>query len=49
MSNNVKVVCLCGSTKFFEEFKEVNRTETMKGNIVLAPGVFGHQGDLKEA
>ena len=39
------VVCLCGSTRFRDEFTEANRRETMAGKIVLAPGVFGHSGD----
>ena len=40
-----RVVCLCGSTRFRDEFTEANRRETMAGNIVLAPGVFAHSGD----
>lgn len=39
------VVCICGSTRFRSEMIDANRTETMKGKIVLAPGVFGHAGD----
>lgn len=42
---NPIVVCLCGSTRFRDEFTEANRHETMAGKIVLAPGVFGHSGD----
>ena len=41
----MKIVCICGSTRFKEELMEANRIETMAGNIVLAPGVFGHSGD----
>ncbi|MES2169671.1 MAG: hypothetical protein V4479_02960, partial [Actinomycetota bacterium] len=37
-----KVVCLCGSTRFRTEFDAANRTLTLAGIIVLAPGVFGH-------
>lgn len=37
-----KVVCLCGSTKFKEEFEQVNYEETMAGNIVLSVGFFAH-------
>lgn len=40
------IVCLCGSTRFRDEFAAANRAETLAGNIVLAPGVFGHSGDL---
>jgi len=32
------VVCLCGSTRFSEEFKKQNLLETIKGNIVLSIG-----------
>ena len=38
------IVCLCGSTRFKSEFEHVNRELTLLGNIVLAPGVFGHSG-----
>ena len=37
-----KIVCLCGSTRFKSMFEEVNRDETLKGNIVLSVGVFGY-------
>ena len=40
-----QIVCICGSTRFRKEIEAVNRLETLKGNIVLAPGVFGHSGD----
>lgn len=38
----MKIVCLCGSTKFKDEFIAINRQETLKGNIVLSVGLFGH-------
>jgi len=38
------IVCLCGSTRFVEEFRYVDRRETVAGKIVLAPGCF--QGDV---
>lgn len=37
-----KIVCLCGSTKFKEAFELANKTESLKGNIVLSVGLFGH-------
>lgn len=43
MSETPKIVCLCGSTRFKEEFIRANRDETLKGNIVLSVGMFGHQ------
>jgi alkyl hydroperoxide reductase subunit AhpC len=35
-----KIVCLCGSTKFYEEFQKVNAQETLAGNIVLSIATF---------
>ncbi|MGG7653538.1 hypothetical protein [Kocuria rosea] len=40
-----RVVCICGSTRFRAEITEANRVETMAGRIVVAPGVYGHDGD----
>lgn len=37
-----KIVCLCGSTKFKEEFELANKEETLKGYIVLTVGFFAH-------
>lgn len=36
-----KIVCLCGSTRFYEEFVKQNYLETLKGHIVLSVGFFG--------
>jgi hypothetical protein len=38
-----KTVTLCGSTRFKNYFELANREETMKGNIVLSVGCFGHK------
>lgn len=35
------IVCLCGSGRFAEDFAHANAEHTLRGNIVLAPGVFG--------
>lgn len=40
------IVCVCGSTRFRKEILEAVRDETMKGRIVLAPGVYSHAGDV---
>lgn len=37
-----KIVCLCGSTRFYREFVKQNYLETMKGNIVLSVGFYPH-------
>lgn len=34
-----KIVCLCGSTKFIDAFKNATLEETLKGNIVLSIGI----------
>lgn len=39
------VVTICGSTRFRAEMTAANRDLTLAGCIVLAPGVFGHDGD----
>ena len=40
-----KIVCLCGSTRFYEAFMRANYEETMAGNIVLSVGFFMHRPD----
>ena len=37
-----KIVCLCGSTRFKQEFIDANFEETMNGKIVLSVGWFSH-------
>lgn len=37
------IVCLCGSTKFRDQFMHANYEETMAGRIVLSVGFFMHQ------
>jgi len=40
-----KVVTLCGSTRFKDEFMEAQKRLTLEGNIVISVGLFGHSGD----
>lgn len=41
------VVCLCGSTGFYDEFRKANLRETLAGKIVLSIGVdFKSDTDL---
>lgn len=40
-----RVVVLCGSTQFRSDFAAANRDLTLAGWVVLAPGVFAHNGD----
>ncbi|MCA4158025.1 hypothetical protein [Priestia megaterium] len=42
----MKIITLCGSTKFKEEFEEVNESLTLLGHIVLSVGVFVHSKEL---
>lgn len=37
-----KIVCLCGSTRFYEAFQQANYDETMAGRIVLSVGFYPH-------
>ncbi len=37
-----EIVCLCGSTRFKEEFVAENRRLTLEGSAVLSVGLFGH-------
>ena len=45
MINGFKVITLCGSTRFKDEFLEVQKRLTLEGNIVISVGLFGHSGD----
>lgn len=39
----IKIVTLCGSTRFKDTFFEVMKKLTLEGKIVILPGVFIHQ------
>ena len=45
MIGGYKVITLCGSTRFKEQFLETQKLLTLKGNIVISVGMFGHSGD----
>ncbi len=45
MVGKFKVVTLCGSTRFKEQFLEAQKRLTLEGNIVISVGLFGHSGD----
>jgi len=42
MVNKYTIITLCGSTKFKDEFLRVQKDLTLKGNIVISVGLFGH-------
>lgn len=45
MIKKYKIITLCGSTKFKEQFLEIQKKLTLLGNIVISVGLFGHSGD----
>ena len=45
MRDNYRIITLCGSTKFKEEFLSVQKELTLQGNIIISVGLFGHSGD----
>ena len=45
MLGKYKVVTLCGSTRFKEQFMDAQKELTLKGYIVISVGLFGHSGD----
>lgn len=45
MIGGYRIITLCGSTRFRDEFMMVQRELTLAGNIVLSVGCFGHSGD----
>jgi hypothetical protein len=45
MEKKFKIVTLCGSTKFKDEFIAQQKRLTLEGNIVISVGLFGHSGD----
>lgn len=45
MVDKYRVITLCGSTSFKDEFIEAQKQLTLAGNIVISVGLFGHSGD----
>ena len=45
MVGKYKVITLCGSTRFKEQYIETQKRLTLEGNIVISVGLFGHSGD----
>lgn len=44
-----KIVCLCGSTRFYETWQQANFDETLAGRIVLSVGFYPHAADKAHA
>ncbi|MCK9446504.1 hypothetical protein M0Q50_06495 [bacterium] len=47
MDRKFKIITLCGSTKFKDEFIAEQKRLTLEGNIVISVGLFGHCGDVE--
>ena len=47
MVGNYKVITLCGSRRFKDEFMRVQKELTLNGNIVISVGLFGHLAIMK--
>ena len=47
MVGKYKVITLCGSTRFKDEFLNCQKRLTLEGNIVISVGLFGHSGDTE--
>ena len=47
MIGRYRIVTLCGSTRFKEEFLKAQKDLTLAGYIVLSVGLFGHSGDAE--
>lgn len=45
MIDKYPVITLCGSTRFKDDFFEIQKRLTLEGNIVISVGLFGHSGD----
>ena len=45
MVGKYKVITLCGSTRFKEQFMAEQKRLTLEGSIVISVGLFGHSGD----
>lgn len=45
MVGKYKVITLCGSTRFKDQYLEIQKKLTLEGNIVISVGLFGHADD----
>ena len=45
MIGKSKIITLCGSTKFMNEFIAEQKRLTLEGNILISDRFFGHSGD----
>lgn len=45
MIGSYRIITLCGSTRFKEQYIAAEKSLTLKRNIVISVGLFGHSGD----
>lgn len=45
MIGKYRIITLCGSTRFKDEFIAARKRLTLEGNVVLSVELFGHSGD----
>lgn len=45
MRHKYPIVTLCGSTRFKDEFYQIQKDLSLQGMIVISVGLFGHAGD----
>ena len=43
-----EIITLCGSTRFMEEFKDVERALTLDGKIPLPPAIYGKAEGMRD-
>ena len=46
VKHRYKVITLCGSTKFKDDFLREQERLTLAGNVVISVGVFGHADNI---
>jgi hypothetical protein len=45
MIGKYRIITLCGSTRFKDEFLAAQKRLTLEGHIIISVGLFGHSGD----
>ena len=47
LTDEYKVICLCGSTKFKNSFEKINAILTLNSKVVVAPAVWAHHDKIE--
>ena len=48
MIGNYKIITLCGSVKFKDDFIKIQQKLILEGNIVLSVGFFGYNSNKRD-